>query len=211
MIKITHFTVGEIFTNCYLIEDEATGALAVIDPGDECPELYGEIDRRGGKLDCVLLTHGHFDHILGVAELCRRYHPAVCACEHEREVLSRGLYNLTSVHNIRLNAFAVDRFLCDGDTIELGESVITFIHTPGHTAGSGCYMVDGCLFTGDTIFCESVGRTDFPTSDPAAIMRSAARIRDLEGDYDIFPGHEMFTNLAHERRYNPFMNGDYKL
>ena len=179
MIKVTRYVVGEIYTNCYLIEDEATGALAVIDPGDEC-----EIDRRGGKLDYVLLTHGHFDHILGVAALCGRYRPEVCACEQEREVLSRGLYNLTSVHNIRLNSFAVDRFLSDGDVIKLGESEIRFIHTPGHTAGSGCYMVGSCLFTGDTIFCESVGRTDFPTSDPKAIMRSAARIRDLEGDYE---------------------------
>ena len=205
MITITHYVVGMIATNCYLIEDEATGALAVIDPGDVCDELYREIDRRSGRLDYILLTHGHYDHILGVAELCKRYRPTVCACEDEMVVLQRGLYNLTSVHHIRLNAFRVDRMLHDGDTIMLGESEVKFLHTPGHTAGSGCYMADDCLFTGDTIFCESVGRTDFPTSDPAAILRSAARIRDLEGDYRIYPGHDMFTTLAHERRYNPFM------
>ena len=206
MITVTHYVVGMIATNCYLIEDSATGARAVIDPGDDCPELYEEIDRRGGALDYILLTHGHFDHILGVAELCRRYHPTVCACEDELQVLQRGLYNLTSVHHIRLTAFEVNRLLHDGDEIVLGESVIRFIHTPGHTAGSGCYMVDDCLFSGDTIFCESVGRTDFPTSDSAAMLRSAARIRDLDGDYRIYPGHDMFTTLSHERRYNPFFN-----
>ena len=206
MIKITHYTVGMIDTNCYLIEDAATGALAVIDPGDVCLALYEEIDRRSGALAYVLLTHGHYDHILGVAELCRRYQPTVCACEDEREVLQKGLYNLTSVHNIRLNAFTVDRFLHDGDVIELGESRITFLHTPGHTAGSGCYLVDDCLFSGDTLFCESIGRTDFPTSSFAQMKRSIVRLRDLDGDYAVYPGHEMFSTLEHERKFNPFMN-----
>ena len=206
MISITQYVVGMIMTNCYLIEDAATGALAVIDPGDECPALYAEIDRRGGKLDYVLLTHGHYDHILGVAELCRRYSPTVCACDLEMEVLQKGLYNLTSVHNIRLNSFIVDRLLHDGDVIELGESRITFLHTPGHTAGSGCYLVDDQIFSGDTLFCESVGRTDFPTSSMSAMRRSVARLRDLEGDYAVYPGHEMFTTLEHERKYNPFFS-----
>lgn len=205
MIKIYHYIVGVIQTNCYLIEDEATGALAVIDPGDECPALYEQIDKLGGGLDYVLLTHGHFDHILGVSNLCERYHPTVCACADEMKVLQNGLYNRTSVHNIRLNSFNVDRLLRDGDTITLGESELSFIHTPGHTAGSGCYLVDDLIFSGDTIFCESVGRTDFETSDPRAMMRSVERIKNLSGDYNIFPGHDMFTTLSHERQYNPFM------
>ena len=209
MIKVDCYVVGEIATNCYLIEDEASGALAVIDPGDRCEELYEEIDRRGGKLEYVLLTHGHFDHILGVSALCERYSPTVCACEQERVVLQRGLYNLTSVHNIRLNSFVVDRFLNDSDIIKLGESEIRFISTPGHTVGSGCYIVGDCVFSGDTIFCESVGRTDFPTSSFSDMRRSVARVRDLDGDYRIYPGHEMFTTLSHEREYNPFMNGTY--
>ncbi len=205
MIKIYHFVVGMIQTNCYLLEDEATGSLAVIDPGDECAALYEQIDKLGGKLEYLLLTHGHYDHILGAAALCERYHPTVCACSDEMELLQNGLYNRTSVHNIRLNAFHVDRLLKDGDKIMLGESELTFIHTPGHTAGSGCYLVDDLMFSGDTIFCESIGRTDFETSDPRAMMSSVSRIQKLETDYNIFPGHGMFSTLEHERKYNPFM------
>ncbi len=205
MIKIQCYVVGMIATNCYLIEDEASGALAVIDPGDHSDELIAELDRRGGKLDYILLTHGHYDHVLGAAELCDRYHPVVCAAEAEMELLQKGLYNLSSVHNIRINSFNVDRLLSDGDVIMLGETEIRFINTPGHTVGSGCYIADDCIFSGDTIFCESIGRTDFPTSSMRAMMKSVERIKNLEGDYAVYPGHEMFTTLEHERKYNPFM------
>lgn len=208
MIKIHSYIVGPIATNCYLIEDAETGKLAVIDPGDRCPELVDEIDRRSGELSLILLTHGHFDHVMGVAALCDRYHPEVCVCGEEMELLQNGLYNRSSVHHIRIHSFTVDRMLRDGDTIALGNSLIRFIHTPGHTRGSGCYVVDDCIFSGDTIFCESVGRTDFPTSSPADMKRSVRRIRDLEGNYAIYPGHDVFSTLEHERRYNPFMTAE---
>ena len=205
MIKINYDVVGMIQTNCYLIEDEATGKRAVIDPGDHSDALIAEIDKRGGTLDYLLLTHGHYDHVIGAAELCDRYHPVVCAAEEEMELLRSGICNRSSVHNIRINAFNVDRLLHDGDVIELGESRITFILTPGQTAGSGCYLVDDCIFSGDTIFCESIGRTDFETSSPRDMVKSVARIKALDGDRAIYPGHGMFSTLDHERKYNPFM------
>lgn len=204
MINIKCYVVGEIGTNCYLIEDEATKKRAVIDPGDRCDELYQEIDSRGGTLEYILLTHGHYDHILGVAQLCTRYHPAVVASKDELEVLQKGAYNRTSIHNIRLNAFSVDRLLDDGEKFFLGESEITFMHTPGHTKGSGMYLIDDCIFSGDTLFCESVGRTDFETSDPSAMMRSIERIKEIQGERNVFPGHGYFTTLSHEKKYNPF-------
>lgn len=205
MIKTDTFIVGMIATNCYLIEDEATGKRAVIDPGDDAPDLVREIDRRGGTLDYILLTHGHYDHIIGVASLCRRYHPVVCASADEMPLLQSGLYNRSSVHNIRLNSFRVDRLLSDGDVIELGESKITFLLTPGHTAGSGCYLTEDTLYSGDTVFCETVGRTDLPTGNTAQMMQSVRRIRDLQGDLRVLPGHDIPSSLDHERRYNPFM------
>lgn len=205
MIKITCYVVGMIGTNCYLIEDEATGELAVIDPADHCDELLKAIGDRGGELRYLLLTHGHYDHITGAAELCRRYHPTVCASEKEVAVIAEPGWNLSKKHGLTIEAFTVDKPLKDGETFRLGETEIRFLLTPGHTMGSGCYLIDDCLFSGDTLFCTSVGRTDFPTSSMRDMMRSVARLRDLEGNYDVYPGHDIFTTLDRERKYNPFM------
>ncbi|WP_316607401.1 MBL fold metallo-hydrolase [uncultured Ruminococcus sp.] len=205
MIKIDYDVVGMIGTNCYLIEDEASGALAVIDPGDHSDAVISEIDRRGGKLDYILLTHGHYDHVLGVAELCERYHPTVCAAQKELLLISEPSYNLSKKHGLAIPPFTVDRPLKDGDIVILGESEIRFLLTPGHTMGSGCYIVDDCIFSGDTLFCTSIGRTDFPTSSMRDMMKSIERLRDLDGDYRVFPGHDMFTTLNQERKYNPYM------
>ena len=205
MIKIICFVIGMIGTNCYLIEDEATGEMAVIDPADLSDELIKAIDERGGKLSYILLTHGHYDHITGAAELCERYHPTVCACETEVKLIAEPALNLSQNHGLTIAPFTVDRPLKDGDTVMLGESEIRFIQTPGHTAGSGCYIVDDCIFSGDTLFCTSVGRTDFPTSSMRDMMQSVARLKNLEGDYNVYPGHDMFTTLDRERKNNPFM------
>ena len=206
MIKIMCFVIGMIGTNCYLIEDEATGELAVVDPADHSDRLLEEIDKRGGKLSYILLTHGHYDHIIGAAELCERYHPTVCASEKEVMLIAEPSYNLSKNHGISIEPFTVDRPLKDGDTVMLGESEIRFILTPGHTMGSGCYIADDSIFSGDTLFCTSVGRTDFPTSSMRDMMQSVTRLKNLEGDYDVYPGHDIFTTLDRERKYNPFMN-----
>lgn len=206
MIKIDYVTVGMIATNCYLIEDEATGTRAVIDPGEHSDALIAELDRRGGTLDYLLLTHGHYDHILGAAELVERYHPTVCASEKELVLIGDPSRNLSKNHGLTVKPFTVDRALKDGETIAFGESTITFLLTPGHTMGSGCYLVDDALFSGDTLFCTGIGRTDFPTSSVQDMMKSIARLRDLEGDYHVYPGHDMFSTLSQERKYNPYMN-----
>ncbi len=205
MIKIDYDIVGMIQTNCYLIEDEATGKLAFVDPGDRSEAIIAEIDRRGGRLDYILLTHGHYDHILGVAELKERYGAVICASEKELPLIAEPSWNLSKNHGLSVKPFTVDRPLKDGETIELGESVITFILTSGHTMGSGCYIVDDALFSGDTLFCTGIGRTDFPTSSMMDMMNSIRRLRDLDGDYRVFPGHDMFSTLSQERKYNPYM------
>lgn len=205
MIRIDYDVVGMIGTNCYLIEDAVSGELAIVDPGDHSDALIAEIDRRGGKLRYILLTHGHYDHIIGVAELCARYRPAVCASEKELMLIGEPSYNLSKKHGITIAPFTVDRPLKDGEAVTLGDSTIRFLLTPGHTMGSGCYVVDDCIFSGDTLFCMSVGRTDFPTSSMHDMMRSVERLKGLDGDYRVFPGHDRFTMLDQERRFNPYM------
>ncbi len=205
MMNITCFVIGMIGTNVYLLEDEATGKLAVIDPADHSDELLEQIEEHGGDLAYILLTHGHYDHIMGVAELCEKYHPTVCASRVELPVIEEPSYNLSKYHDITVKPFTVDRALEDGDTVMLGETELRFILTPGHTMGSGCYMTDDCIFSGDTLFCSSVGRTDFPTSSMRDMMASVERLKNLEGDYRVYPGHDIFTSLERERKHNPFM------
>ena len=194
-----------IGTNVYLVQDESTGKLAVIDPADHSDELLKQIDEKGGHLDYILLTHGHYDHIMGVAELCEKYHPIVCASRIELPVIEVPSYNLSKPHGLTVAPFQVDRALEDGESIMLGETKLRFMLTPGHTMGSGCYIADDCIFSGDTLFCSSVGRTDFPSSSMSDMMQSVACLKNLDGDYNVYPGHDMFTTLDRERKYNPFM------
>ena len=144
-------------------------------------------------------------YIMGAAELCEKYHPTVCASRAELPVIEEPSYNLSKYHDITVKPFTVDRALEDGDTVMLGETELRFILTPGHTMGSGCYMTDDCIFSGDTLFCSSVGRTDFPTSSMRDMMASVERLKNLEGDYRVYPGHDIFTSLERERKHNPVM------
>lgn len=205
MIKVDTFIVGELETNCYLLEDTDTKELLVIDPGDKSEELVKEIEKRGANLRYILLTHGHFDHISNVANLVSLFSPKVCACKDELTLISRGLYNLSVLRNFSVEPFDVDIELCDNDEIPFGDKKIKFIKTPGHTAGGGCYITEDMIFSGDTLFCESIGRSDFPTSNSLEIIRSVRMLKDLEGDYTVYPGHGVATTLEHERKYNPYM------
>ena len=119
MMNITCFVIGMIGTNVYLIQDEATGKLAVIDPADHSDELLEQIEEHGGDVAYILLTHGHYDHIMGVAELCEKYHPTVCASRIELPVIEEPSYNLSKPHGITVAPFQVDRALEDGDTIRV--------------------------------------------------------------------------------------------
>lgn len=205
MIKVDTFVVGELDTNCYLVEDVDTKKLLVVDPGERSDELIAEIEKRGGKLEYILLTHGHFDHITFVKQLSDLFPCDICVCEDELKLISRGLYNLSVIRNFSVEQFEVTKKLSDGDTLDFGNSKIKFIHTPGHTAGGGCYIIDDNIFSGDTLFCESIGRSDFPTSNSLDIIRSVKMLSQLPGDYTIYTGHGEKTNLSHERKYNPYM------
>jgi len=193
--------LGAIATNCYLLED--AGEMAVIDPAMPAPELFDLVDSLGGKLKYILLTHGHFDHILGVAALKARYpeaviaiHPADADCLHDpqKSLLSRHFSGTVE------NTYA-DKLLRDEDRLPFGADALHVLHTPGHTPGSVCCLWEGDkrIFSGDTLFCDGYGRVDFPGGSLTTLRHSLQRLANLPGDWRVYPGHEEETTLAQER------------
>lgn len=205
MITIKSLVLGDIYTNTYIIKDETTGKLAVVDPACESDILINTIKELGSNLEYVLLTHGHFDHIGGVASILKEFSPKVVIGELETKLLNTPSLNGSAWHNLHIDEVVVNVKLKDNDTFMLGDTEIKYISTPGHTSGSGCYIVDDVIFSGDTLFCQSIGRTDFPTSSGRDMMLSLMRLNDLKGDYIVYPGHDVSTTLDNERKYNPYM------
>ncbi len=205
MINIQIYPVTMLETNCCYIVDEATGLAAVSDPGERSPELEAQIEKDGGRLEYVLLTHGHYDHICYAKQTADKYGAKIVTGKHNAEFLRDRRLNRTLVHGIPFEPFEADLLLEDGETFSLGKTEITYLYTPGHTAGCGVFLLDGVMLAGDLIFRGSYGRTDLPTGDDYQIMASLKRMKELDGDYQIIPGHGPLTALSFERKYNPLM------
>lgn len=205
MIKIQVYPVTAIGTNCCYLTDEATGRHAVLDPGGKSQRLLEQIEKDGGTLDYVLLTHGHYDHICYAKPLAERFGAKIVTGEHNAPFLRDPSLNLTAKHGIPFEPFEADLLLKDGESFLLGETEIRYLYTPGHTVGCGVFLLDDLMLCGDVLFRESYGRTDLPTGDDFTIVQSLKRLRDLDGDYTVVPGHGPATTLSHERRFNPIM------
>lgn len=206
-MKLEKLIVGPVGTNCYLLMNEDTKELLVVDPGDSAIHIQNKIEDMGGHPVAILLTHGHFDHILGVPSLEELYsHVDLYAYESEKNILSDPSLNCSDQMG-RSCALKPDYWLLDGQEITLGGIDLKVIATPGHTEGSCCYYVPAgkLLFSGDTLFAESVGRTDLPTGSMGQLSRSIHKLFDLlPEDTEVYPGHEFATSIEHEKRYNPF-------
>ncbi len=205
MINIKIYNVTVLATNCCYLVDEATGKSAVTDPGDKSDELIAQIEKDGGKLEYVMLTHGHYDHISYAKQLADRFGAKIVTGEKNNEFLQKPSLNLSIYHGEPLPKFSADILLKDNDTIMLGETEIKYITTPGHTVGCGAYIFDKTIISGDTLFCESYGRTDLPTGDYDELQNSLRKLKSLDGDYRVIPGHGELSTLEHERKYNPLM------
>lgn len=205
MINIKIFNVTALMTNCIYLTDEETGKTAVVDPGDKSDDLNKQIDRDGGKLEYVILTHGHYDHIGYAKQLADQYGAKIVTGFNNNEFLSKPEYNLSFYHDIDIKPFAADILLNDGDSFSLGNTKIKYITTPGHTIGCGSYIFDDTIITGDTLFCESYGRTDLPTGNSDEMVKSIIKLKNISGNYRIIPGHGELSTLDHERKYNPIM------
>lgn len=192
-----------IQTNCYLLGDEQTREAAVIDPGDDGAKLAELLKEAGYRPVMVLLTHGHFDHVNGVR-------PFLEAAGSMPVYLSRRDYptcptgfGISAMDG--LGALPEAKFLQEGDILQLGHHTIRVLETPGHTPGGLTYQVEDLLFTGDTLFAGSCGRTDFANSDPSAMLASLKKLGTLAGDFRVLPGHMDQSTLERERKDNPYL------
>ena len=175
--------------------------------GKKIENGLNEFDMTATDMQGILVTHEHIDHIAGLGVMARRYHIPIYACRQEEEMLREPSINMT-VHYGQGCSIVPDVFLEDLDVIRLAGFSVQMIHTPGHTKGSCCYYLkdEGVLFSGDTVFYGSVGRTDFPGGSTAEIVRSLHKLVDsLPEETEVFPGHDASTTIGYEKRYNPFV------
>ena len=188
-------------SNSYILTADGKTAI-VIDPSEK--GIFALCQDNGLECKCALLTHGHFDHIGGCGELNKNGVPIYCG-ENEKELIFSKEY-LSIFGGVKVPDFEIAGTFKDGDEVELCGIKFKVLETPGHTAGSVTYLAGDCLFTGDTLFKGSAGRTDLPTGDFTKILESLKKLSALAGDYKVYCGHEDDTTLENERENNPYLN-----
>lgn len=207
MYKIDSRILGMVGTNCYLLCNMDIKECVLIDPADSQDEISRMIDESGCSLKGILLTHGHFDHIMAADAVRDKYGVKVYASCDEKNTLEQPHINLGEAYGLKLSVKA-DVWHKDGEILKLAGFDIEALHTPGHTEGGSCYYIReiGVLFSGDTLFCGSVGRTDFPGGSMSEIVRSIKeKVMVLPDDTKVYPGHGEGTSVGYERVNNPFL------
>lgn len=201
------FPVGAIGANCFIVGDETTREVFVIDAGDEPERILDALRTLRARPTALVNTHGHFDHIEAVNAVRKATGAPFWIHEAECEVLEQGPARAKAIFGIDLPSSPVpDRWLVDGDRLAVGSLAFTVRHTPGHSPGGVCLIADGLAFVGDTLFAGSIGRTDLPGGDPETLLESIARVLlPLPDDTVCYPGHGPETTIGEERRSNPFV------
>ncbi|MBQ2896604.1 MAG: MBL fold metallo-hydrolase [Oscillospiraceae bacterium] len=201
-MHIKTLEVGYLQTNCYIVSAEGESLCAVVDPGGDSALIMDYLEEHGLRCGAILLTHGHFDHCGGVegllAEMDEEAPVYICRRDVNVEADPAGQF-----FPFRPTARTV--YTDEGDEIRVGSLVFTALACPGHTPGGLSFRVSDSLFTGDSLFKLSAGRTDFPGGSTRALRLTLERLRDMEGNYDVYPGHMDATTLEYERRFNPFL------
>lgn len=209
LIEIDFPHMENFYTNCYILTDESTGKYAVVDPGRDAPALIKALESREKAPEYILLTHGHFDHILAAPDIKNRYGSGIAIHSSDSECLKNRKANLMVRFGVDL-AFAPcepDVVLNDGDVITIGDSSLIVMNTPGHSDGCVCFIdeKDRQILSGDTLFWSTVGITDTPDGNTEKLEASLRRLIGLDGNYSVYPGHGPATTLDHERVRNRFI------
>lgn len=206
MMKIQHSVLGMCATNTYYVYDDETKRGLIVDPADSPDTIIAKVDSLSMIPEAILITHGHFDHVLAMNKVREHYGIKVYAGLTEKQVLHDMAMNLTSSFGMG-QVFDADIYLKDGEEFETAGYHIKAIEVPGHTIGGMCYYFDkqGVLFSGDTLFCESVGRSDFPGGSASALCRGIKdKLFILPEHTKVYPGHMDETTIGNEIKYNPF-------
>ena len=195
MIRIDTLCLGSYATNCYIVRQEGSTGCVVIDPGYDPQDILAHITNKGLTLEAILLTHGHFDHVGGVKQIAAETGCDVYLCTEDLSMppmMTAGQLYYTKSYG-------------EGSQLQLAGLDISVLHTPGHTPGSVCLLVDEHIFSGDTLFAGSCGRTDLPGGSWGTILKSLKQLASIEGNYWVHPGHGGSSTLRDEKKYNPYM------
>lgn len=205
-IEIKSMTLGMVATNCYLIINKENKEALLVDPADNALRISNVIEENGCTLKAILLTHGHFDHIMALNDLKKRYNVPVYAHEEEEDVLKQSSLNLSGSIG-QIYTTQADVYVKDGEHLKLAGLDVIVLYTPGHTKGGVCYYFpeEKVLMSGDTLFHCSIGRTDFPTGSMSQLVCSVKeQLFVLPDDVQVYPGHDSVTSIGYEKQYNPF-------
>jgi glyoxylase-like metal-dependent hydrolase (beta-lactamase superfamily II) len=206
-MEFKRLSLGIYQANCYILHDEKTKEAAVIDPGGDFPELKSYIESNGLSVKYIIVTHGHGDHIGALRELKDYSKAIICVHKEDHEMLGSKSKNYSEVVAGTGVEMSADRLLEDGDVLELGETKLKIIHTPGHSRGGICVYCEGNLFSGDTLFAGSIGRTDLTGGSFDEIIASIkSKILILPENTAVYPGHGSSTTISIEKKMNPFLN-----
>ena len=204
-MNIRKIVVGQLDVNCYIVSDDSNSEALIIDPGDEPEKIIEFIDASGLRPKYIIFTHAHYDHVCATKELHAKYNAVIVMHEQEKTT-----YRMTAQLCISRGYDPEDfpepeRIVKDNDTISVGTISFKIIHTPGHTPGSICILGENTLFSGDTLFKGSVGRTDLPGGDFGLLSQSLKKLTHLPPETRVLCGHESETSIAEEMRENPFL------
>lgn len=203
-MEIIRIVTGVYQVNTYIVYKEGHTDAVIIDPGDDVYNIIDVLNTNNLKESYIFLTHGHFDHIGAVAQLREKYNSTVGIYNTDGDMLTDEKYHGIAPNKLILSKEPAEIFFYDGEVLEAAGLEFKILHTPGHTGGSICIICENVIFSGDTVFFGSIGRTDFEESNHSDMLKSLKKIAELPGDYIILPGHGPQTTLEQERLHNPF-------